>query len=88
VRRSVFERIGGMDERYEGWGGEDHDFVYRFDIAAPFDSYDDRLLHLTHPEASVLNDDGTLINAHIPPLSWKPAEPIGRLDRFARAEGA
>ncbi|MFC4117849.1 glycosyltransferase [Nonomuraea zeae] len=88
VRRAVFEGIGGMDERYEGWGGEDHDFVYRFDIAAPFDSYEDPLLHMTHPEASVLNDDGSLINAHIPPLSWKPAEPIGRLDRFARAEGA
>ncbi|MGW0804682.1 glycosyltransferase [Nonomuraea sp. NPDC002799] len=88
VRRAPFERIGGMDERYEGWGGEDHDFVYRFDIAAPFDSYDDRLLHLTHPPASVLRDDGELINAHIPPLSWKPVEPIGRLDRFAPAEGA
>lgn len=82
VRTGTFHRIGGMDERYEGWGGEDNDFAYRFDIAAPFDSYDDWLLHMSHPPASALRDDGELVNAHIPALSWRPGQPIGRLDRF------
>ncbi|GAA5061848.1 hypothetical protein HNP84_005838 [Thermocatellispora tengchongensis] len=83
VRAAAFHRIHGMDERYEGWGGEDIDFNYRFDFANAYDSYDDPLLHLRHPPASALREDGELVNAHIPPLSWKPEEPIGRIDRFA-----
>lgn len=85
VRTEAFRRIGGMDERYEGWGGEDIDFNYRFDFAAAYDQYDDRLIHMRHPPASALRSDGELINAHIPPLSWEPDEPIGKLGRFALA---
>jgi hypothetical protein len=85
VRTSAFHRIGGMDERYEGWGGEDIDFNYRFDFANAYDSYDDTLIHLRHPPASALRTDGELVNAHIPPLSWQAGEIIGRLDRFATA---
>jgi len=81
VRTAAFHRIGGMDERYEGWGGEDYDFAHRFDMEAPFDSYDDWLLHMYHPPSSFVRADGGL--AHIPPLSWLPTEAIGRLDRFA-----
>jgi GT2 family glycosyltransferase len=83
VRSTAFHRIGGMDERFEAWGGEDNDFVYRLDITSALDSYDDRLLHLNHPSSALLRDDGELVNAHIPALSWKPDSPIGRLDRFA-----
>ncbi|MFI6470209.1 glycosyltransferase [Streptomyces sp. NPDC050516] len=83
ARSSAFHRIGGFDERYEGWGGEDNDFVYRMDFSAAFDKYDDLLFHMNHPPAAVLKENGELVNAHIPGLSWKPAEPIGRIDRFA-----
>ncbi|GID33047.1 glycosyltransferase [Paractinoplanes brasiliensis] len=83
VRTSAFHRIGGMDERYQGWGGEDNDFAYRMDFSTAFDTYHDQNLHLPHPPASELREDGELVNAHIPPLSWRPEEPIGRLDRFA-----
>ncbi len=85
VRSGPFHRIGGMDERYEGWGGEDYDFAHRFDLAAPFDAYDDPLLHMYHPPSSLLTDEGEQVNAHIPALSWQPGGPIGRLDRFAAA---
>ncbi|ASW57181.1 glycosyltransferase family 2 protein [Plantactinospora sp. KBS50] len=85
ARISVFHRIGGMDERYEGWGGEDNDFAYRMDINGAFDTYHDWLLHMAHPPSSVLNEDGSLPNSAIPGLSWRPTEPIGRLDRFATA---
>jgi glycosyltransferase involved in cell wall biosynthesis len=82
VRSSAFYRIYGMDERYEGWGGEDNDFAYRLDFGAPFDHYDDWLFHMDHPPSSVLQENGDLINAHIPAMSWRPEDPIGRLDRF------
>jgi hypothetical protein len=85
VRVDTFRRVGGMDERYEGWGGEDNDFAYRFDMAAPLDAYRDWLLHMSHPPVSELRDDGELVNAHIPALSWRPDGRIGRLDQFAPA---
>lgn len=88
VRADTFRRVGGMDERYEGWGGEDNDFAYRFDMAAPFDVYGDWLLHMSHPPASELRDDGELVNAHIPALSWPPDAAIGRLNRFAAVGAA
>lgn len=87
VRTAAFRHIGGMDERYQGWGGEDYDFAHRLDLAAPLDSYDDWLLHLHHAPSSRLTPDGQQVNAHIPSLSWRPTEPIGQLGRFARASG-
>lgn len=87
VRTTAFRHIGGMDERYQGWGGEDYDFAHRLDLAAPLDSYDDWLLHLHHAPSSRLTPDGQQLNAHIPSLSWRPTEPIGQLGRFAQAGG-
>ncbi|MEW2113943.1 glycosyltransferase [Streptomyces sp. NPDC005474] len=88
VRTSAFHRIGGMDERFEGWGGEDNDFAYRMDINSAFDHYHDPLLHMYHPSSAVLREDGELVNAHIPALSWGPsAEPIGDVHRFTRPAG-
>ena len=81
VRSAAYERIGGMDERYEGWGGEDYDFLHRLDLDAPLDNYDDWLLHMQHPPSAFIREDGGLVD--IPPLSWHPTDPIGRLDRFA-----
>lgn len=86
VRTEIFYRIGGMDERYEGWGGEDNDFADRYDIQTPLGRYDDWLLHMWHPASSSLREDGTLINAHIPPLSWNPNEPIGCIHKFCEKE--
>ncbi|MFG1847960.1 glycosyltransferase [Micromonospora carbonacea] len=82
VRRSAFLRIDGMDERFEGWGGEDNDFSYRMDTNSAFDSYDDPLLHMYHPSSALLRADGELINAHIPALTWRAETPIGDPKRF------
>jgi len=82
VRRPIFERIGGFDERYQGWGGEDNDFFFRVDLATPLDSYDDTLLHMYHPPGPIPRHDGKKVNARIPWLTWQPEEPIGRLERF------
>lgn len=81
LRRDVFTAVGGMDERFEGWGREDLDFVLRVQLATAFDQYDDRMLHLYHPSSALLNN-GQTVNAHIPLLSWQPEEPIGRIDRY------
>ncbi|WP_394840135.1 hypothetical protein LVJ94_24935 [Pendulispora rubella] len=86
IRRPIFERIGGFDERYQGWGGEDVDFFFRVELATPLDSYDDTLLHLHHPPGPIPRHDGKKVNARIPWLSWQPEEPIGRLDRFAKSD--
>jgi hypothetical protein len=83
LRTAAFHRIGGMDERYRGWGGEDYDFVHRLNMATPVDFYDDWLLHMYHRPAPMPVPYAESANASIPSLSWKPTEPIGRLDRFA-----
>lgn len=81
VRSAAYDRIGGMDERYEGWGGEDYDFLHRLDLDTPLDNYDDWLLHMHHPPSAYIREDGGLVD--IPPLSWHPTEPIGRMNRFS-----
>ena len=51
--REAFEAVGGWDERFRGWGGEDHSAVQAMDTlygrhkTAPF-----RVLHLWHPMLS------------------------------------
>jgi Glycosyl transferase family 2 len=83
LRRDVFESVNGMDERCEGWGREDLEFVLRRQLATALPHFDDPMLHLNHPPSAQLVD-GQTVNAHLPFLSWAPTEPIGRLDRFAR----
>jgi hypothetical protein len=77
-----------MDERFEGWGGEDNDFADRMRIHAAFDSYDDVLLHMYHPPSSALREDGEIVNAHIPPLSWPADAEIGNRNRFRAPDAA
>ncbi len=79
--REVFDRIHGMDERYEGWGGEDMELALRLQLAAGLRSCDDTALHLHHP-VNVDLVDGETVNAPIPWFSWQPQEPIGQLDRY------
>ncbi|MCC2279122.1 glycosyltransferase [Streptomyces sp. ET3-23] len=74
VRNDVFRQVGGFDERFEGWDGEDDDVVARLGAAAPVVRYEDTLLHLDHPRPAMTRDDGVPFNAHIEPLSWAPPE--------------
>jgi glycosyltransferase involved in cell wall biosynthesis len=83
VRASAYRAIGGMDERFEAWGGEDNDFAHRLDTHSALDSYDDVLLHMYHPPSAALRENGELLNADIRPHSWQPDAEIGDIGRFA-----
>ncbi|MEU6121544.1 galactosyltransferase-related protein [Streptomyces sp. NPDC047123] len=85
VRTEVFHAVGGFDERYEGWGGEDDDVVARLGAAATLLRYTDPLLHLNHPRPEMTRDDGVPFNAHIEPLSWAPAHGYGDREKFIAA---
>lgn len=83
MRRDVFELINGLDERYEGWGGEDLDLVLRLYRAAPLHFFDDPMIHMHHPvRPDITDENGTDRNAGIPLLSWPHDEPIGQIGKF------
>jgi hypothetical protein len=78
TKAETFHRIGGFDERYQGWGGEDDDVVARLSRAGRLARFDDPLLHLSHPRPQMVLD-GRPFNAHIEPLSWSPGHGYGDL---------
>lgn len=78
ARSTIFDAIGGFDERYQGWGGEDDDVVARLSLAGRFTRFDDPLLHLAHPRPE-MTLDGVPFNAHIDPLSWSVTGGYGDL---------
>ncbi|WP_369192360.1 glycosyltransferase family 2 protein [Streptomyces sp. R08] len=82
LRTEVFHAVGGFDERYEGWGGEDDDIVARLAAAAPLIRYDDQLLHLDHPRPRMTRDDGSPFNAHVEPMSWHAGLGYGVQGKF------
>lgn len=51
IRRDAFIHLGGWDERFRGWGGEDDAMTYKLERARlPATELDDRpALHLWHP---------------------------------------
>lgn len=77
LRRDIFDEIGGMDERFEGWGKADMDLLLRLMLATAFYQYEDPMLHLHHPPSYRLTG-----NAHIPWLSYIPDPRNGQLDRY------
>ncbi|MFE3038585.1 glycosyltransferase family 2 protein [Kitasatospora indigofera] len=81
LTREVFDRIGGMDERYENWGGEDVDLVLRLQSATALYTYDDFMVHLHHP-VKLLQPEEVRRNDEIPYMTWKPTGPIGRPERY------
>ena len=77
--REAFDRVGGMDERYSGWGGEDDDMMARLEALDPVERFEDPFLHLDHPRPKMVKDDGLPFNAHLEPLSWRVDYGYGRL---------
>ncbi|MBB1242901.1 glycosyltransferase family 2 protein [Streptomyces durbertensis] len=86
LREDLFTRIGGMDERFCGWGGEDQDFVWRAERYGPMDRHRDPLVHLHHDRAAHRGDDGTPFYEDVERAgfcSWPCDSDFGRIDRNA-----
>jgi len=87
LRREVFDRIRGMDERYEGWGGEDVDLVLRLQASTALYAADDFMVHLHHPVKAPRPDEAAR-NDEIPYMTWRPTGAIGEIDRYRAAPAA
>jgi hypothetical protein len=85
-RAELFRTIGGFDERFQGWGGEDDDFAIRAGLWGALDRYRDPLVHLDHPPAVANLDGGIPTNHPGRPPRWPTWEP-GVLDRYVAAAG-
>ncbi|MFL3866945.1 hypothetical protein LT966_10035 [Streptomyces griseobrunneus] len=90
LREDLFTRIGGMDERFCGWGGEDQDFVWRAERYGPMDRHGDPLVHLHHDRAAHRGDGGIPFYEEVERAgfcSWPCDSDFGRLDRNSGASG-
>ncbi len=70
VRTELFHKVGGFDERYSGWGGEDEDMLVRVAAAGTATQCDDVMLHTAHPRPPMRTSGGVPFNGHIPIGSW------------------
>ena len=79
VRREVYWRIGGHDERFVGWGGEDLEFLDRLKTTRLFAGGYAPAIHLWHPHAAK-KANGDRNNGLMEQLR---AEPVGqRIERL------
>jgi hypothetical protein len=85
VRTEVFQGIGGFDERFEGWGGEDDDVIARLAQATKFARFEDELLHMHHLRPQMVRDDGKPMNGHLQTLMWSSAEQFGDPSKYSPA---
>jgi N-terminal domain of galactosyltransferase len=76
VTADAFHRIGGFDERFVGWGGEDNDVVARLALAGDVRRFDDPLLHLDH-ERPAMRRDGRPLNPPEQPWPWSSEADYG-----------
>ncbi|WP_430787964.1 glycosyltransferase [Actinoplanes sp. G11-F43] len=79
LRRTVFDEIGGLDERYLGWGGEDEDMLVRTSRAGATTQFDDVLVHLAHTRPAMRRADGRPFNAHLAVGTWRGTAGYGSL---------
>ena len=84
LREDLFTRIGGMDERFCGWGGEDQDFVWRAERYGPMDRHRDPIVHLHHDRSAHRGEGGVAFYEEVERAgfcSWPCDSDFGRLDR-------
>ncbi|MFC8849480.1 MULTISPECIES: glycosyltransferase [unclassified Micromonospora] len=81
LRESLYRRIGGMDERFCGWGGEDQDLVWRAERYGPLDRHQDPIVHLDHQRSPHRGEHGVPFYAEISFCSWPCDAEFGDLRR-------
>ena len=89
VDAALYHAVGGFDERFRGWGGEDREICLRLERAAGvLPRLDGCLLHLDHPRP---DESGEAARANVQLWGRRlrgedgeaPAGPIGDPDRYA-----
>ncbi|MFH8359835.1 condensation domain-containing protein [Streptomyces anulatus] len=77
-RSDAYDHVGGFDERFEGWGGEDEDITRRLARNGGFRRYgDEPLLHLDHPRPPMRDLAQQPFNAHVEMGSWDGRDGYG-----------
>lgn len=82
LRRSLFRRIAGMDERFAGWGGEDNDLGWRAELYGGLERFGRQLIHLDHARPTHRDDSGAAFHEAIPWCTWPTDSVIGDLDKY------
>lgn len=86
ITRDAFERIGGFDESYVGYGAEDTDFAFAARKAGvPFWQSDARVFHQAHAvvKPPLHHAESIVENANRFAAKWGELPMRGWLDRFA-----
>jgi len=79
--REAFEIVGGWDERFRGWGGEDHAATRSTDtLYGPHKTLPDQVLHLWHPQIGPSGTDGWV---HWKERVWEGQESNSNNDRLS-----
>jgi GT2 family glycosyltransferase len=87
IIREAYERIGGMDESFIGWGGEDNEFWERAQTCKVWPYGCLPLVHLWHPSQPGKYQDENPTLRHYRDLSLIPAgERIVRLASLVHGE--
>ncbi|MGA5297684.1 galactosyltransferase-related protein [Streptomyces koyangensis] len=81
VDRAVYERIGGQDERFRGWGDEDNEFYRQLRAVTEMRRLPGVMHHLDHPRP-VMRRDGGRVNAPSMAVPRSLGEPFGDVHRF------
>jgi GT2 family glycosyltransferase len=85
ITRDAFERIGGMDEAFIGWGGEDNEFWERAQTLRVWPYGYLPLVHLWHPPQPYKDaSDNPMLRRHRELASVAPEQRIARLLRIER----
>ncbi|WP_206678783.1 galactosyltransferase-related protein [Alienimonas chondri] len=79
IRRSAYFSIGGHDEAFEGWGGEDAEFLSRLRILGVDEYGTEPLIHLWHPPAPKKVSGDRNESLHAARSAESPAARIVRL---------
>lgn len=89
ITREAYDRIGGMDESFIGWGGEDNEFWERAKICKVWPYGYLSLVHLWHPSQPGKHQRENPTLHHYRNLSLIPtAERIARLSRLGHGDMA